>query len=121
MAPSALPPSETSYISSDIASYEGYAYVHWYVGNAKQAASYYTTRMGFETVAYRGLETGSKAIASHVVRNGRVVFVLTSPLRPENYAGPEVTEEDAELLREIHEHQSAHGDAVKGMSPLLSR
>lgn len=122
MAPSALPPSETSYVSSDIASYVGYAYVHWYVGNAKQAAAYYTTRMGFETVAYRGLETGSKAVASHVVRNGNVVFVLTSPLRPANYVGAEVTEEDAQLLRELHEHQSAHGDAVKGMcSPHLTR
>lgn len=115
MAPSALSAPEALDTSSDIASYEGYAYVHWYVGNAKQAASYYITRMGFESVAYRGLETGSKAIASHVVRNGNVTFVLTSPLRPTNYVGAEITEEDAQLLREIHAHQSAHGDAVKGM------
>lgn len=71
--------------------------------------------MGFESVAYRGLETGSKAIASHVVRNVNVTFVLTSPIRPTNYVGAEIMEEDAELLREVHAHYSAHGDAVKGM------
>src|SRR5450756_3243845 len=37
----------------------------WYVGNAKQAASYYSTRLGFYTIAYKGLETGSRHIASY--------------------------------------------------------
>lgn len=44
----------------------GYDHVLWYVGNAKQAASYFITRMGFEYKAYRGLDTGSKVVASHV-------------------------------------------------------
>jgi hypothetical protein len=30
----------------------GYDYIYWYVGNAKQAASYYITRMNFHHVAY---------------------------------------------------------------------
>src|SRR5689334_8878954 len=60
-------------------SYQGYDNVHWFVGNAKQAASYYVTRMGFKRIAYRGLETGSRVVASHVVRNGSVTFVFTSP------------------------------------------
>jgi 4-hydroxyphenylpyruvate dioxygenase len=104
-------PSEQS--SSDISAYRGYHHVHWYVGNAKQAASFYVTRMGFERVAYRGLETGSRATASHVVRNGNVTFVLTSPLRGLKQSS-RFSEEDAKLLHEIHEHQERHGDAVKG-------
>ena len=101
--------------SSDIAKYRGYDHVHWYVGNAKQAASYYVTRMGFERVAYRGLETGSKATASHVVRNGDITFVLTSPLRsPEQMS--KVPVEEQGLLKEIHAHLTKHGDGVKDVA-----
>ncbi|KAJ4287655.1 hypothetical protein N0V90_012358 [Kalmusia sp. IMI 367209] len=119
MAPSRISPpgsprpSEAS--SSDISAYRGYHHVHWYVGNAKQAATFYVTRMGFERVAYRGLETGSRAIASHVVRNGDVTFVLTSPLRGLKQSS-RFSEEDAKLLHEIHEHQERHGDAVKDVA-----
>jgi 4-hydroxyphenylpyruvate dioxygenase len=74
--------------------------------------------MGFERVAYRGLETGSRAIASHVVRNGNVTFVLTSPLRCLEHS-TRFSKEDEKLLREMHEHQQRHGDAVKG-EPLLA-
>lgn len=42
------------------------------MGNAKQAASYYTTRMGFEPVAYQGLETGHRQFARHVVKQNKV-------------------------------------------------
>ena len=48
------------------ASYRGYDHVTWYVGNAMQAASYFVTRLGFEPKAYQGLETGSRAVTSHV-------------------------------------------------------
>lgn len=99
--------------NADINTYRGYAYVHWYVGNAKQAASFYVTRMGFRRVAYKGLETGSRAIASHVVSNGNVTFILTSPLRHADYIGS-LSQEDRMLLKEIHEHLEQHGDAVKG-------
>ncbi|KAF2633270.1 4-hydroxyphenylpyruvate dioxygenase [Macroventuria anomochaeta] len=119
MAPAAISPlgspvpSATS--SSDFASYRGYHHVHWYVGNAKQAASFYVSRMGFERVAYRGLETGSRAIASHVVRNGNVTFILTSPLRCLEQSN-RFSEAEAKQLKEIHEHQERHGDAVKDVA-----
>ncbi|KAJ4362096.1 hypothetical protein N0V95_001553 [Ascochyta clinopodiicola] len=119
MAPAAISPpgspvpSATS--SSDLASYRGYHHVHWYVGNAKQAASFYVSRMGFERVAYRGLETGSRAIASHVLRNGNVTFILTSPLRCLEQSS-RFSEEEARQLKEIHEHQERHGDAVKDVA-----
>ena len=73
--------------------------------------------MGFERVAYRGLETGSRAIASHVVRNGNVTFVLTSPLRCLEQ-GNRFSEEERKQLEEIHAHQERHGDAVKGKQHL---
>lgn len=121
MAPSAisppLSPRNHTEANNDLSSYNGYHHVHWYVGNAKQAAAFYVSRMGFEMVAYKGLETGSRAIASHVIRNGNVTFVLTSPLRCLEQA-KRFSPEDEELLKEIHQHQERHGDAVKGMESL---
>jgi 4-hydroxyphenylpyruvate dioxygenase len=117
MAPAAISPpaspNPSATPSSDVTAYRGYHHVHWYVGNAKQAAAFYVSRMGFERVAYRGLETGSRAIASHVVRNGEVTFVLTSPLRCLEQAS-RFDEHEARQLAEMHEHQQRHGDAVKG-------
>ncbi|KAF2129079.1 4-hydroxyphenylpyruvate dioxygenase [Dothidotthia symphoricarpi CBS 119687] len=119
MAPAAISPPGSPSLSaaspSDIASYRGYHHVHWYVGNAKQAASFYVSRMGFERVAYRGLETGSRVTASHVVRNGNVTFILTSPLRCLEQ-GKRFSREDEKLLEEIHAHQEKHGDAVKDVA-----
>lgn len=101
---------------SQMSSYQGYDHVHWYVGNAKQAAAFYVTRMGFRRVAYRGLETGSKVTASHVVSNGNVVFIFTSPLYAPDAKRQNLTKEDRQVLREIHEHLIQHGDAVKDVS-----
>lgn len=38
----------------------------------QQAASYYCDKLGFEPLAYQGLETGSREVASHVVRQDKV-------------------------------------------------
>nr|pir T-cell reactive protein - Coccidioides immitis [Coccidioides immitis] len=114
MAPAADSPTLQPAQPSDLNQYRGYDHVHWYVGNAKQAATYYVTRMGFERVAYRGLETGSKAVASHVVRNGNITFILTSPLRSVEQASR--FPEDEALLKEIHAHLERHGDGVKDVA-----
>ncbi|KAH8175599.1 glyoxalase/Bleomycin resistance protein/Dioxygenase superfamily protein [Sarocladium implicatum] len=100
------------------ANFTGYDHVTWYVGNAKQAASYYTTLFGFKTIAYRGLETGSRYFASYVVANADVRFVFTSPLRSEKHLPEDepITPEDKKLLKEIHEHLEKHGDAVKDVA-----
>lgn len=70
--------------------------------------------MGFRPVAYRGLETGSRTIASHVVENGSVRFVLTSPLKSSN--SDTLSPDDAVELEAIHRHLSEHGDAVKDVA-----
>lgn len=89
----------------------GYDHVTWYVGNAKQAASYYISRMGFRPLAYKGLETGNRAIAAHVVENGNVRFVFMSAVRR-----TADNEQDQMLIDEIHDHLVRHGDAVKDVA-----
>ena len=93
----------------------GYDNVHWYVGNAKQAASYYVTLMGFRRVAFRGLETGWRVVASHVVRNGNITFIFTSPLLAPGFK-VSCSKEDKDLLYEIHDHLAKHGDAVRDVA-----
>jgi 4-hydroxyphenylpyruvate dioxygenase len=83
--------------------YNGFDHLRFTVTNAKQAASYYCTRLGFEHVAYRGLETGSREVASHVVRQGDAVFVFECPIQPDK-----VTEMAAEIAR--------RGDGVKDVA-----
>ena len=98
--------------------FNGYDHITWWVGNAKQVASYYNSVFGFKTLAYRGLETGSRYIASYVVGNSDVRFVFTSPIRSHRYL-PEnepISPEEKDLLREIHEHLEKHGDAVKDVA-----
>jgi len=76
-------------------------HVRLWVGNAKQAASFYTSRLGFSPYAYMGLETGSRDWTSHAVRNGNVVIVLSTALNKND---------------EFKTHMDQHGDGVKDMA-----
>lgn len=76
----------------------GTDFVELYVGNAKQAAHYYRSAFGFQTYAYKGLETGSKDSVSYVVMQDKIRIILTSPL---NSKSP------------INDHIVKHGDGVK--------
>ena len=62
----------------------GTDYVEFYVGNAKQAAHYYKTAFGFQSVAYAGPETGVKDRVSYVVTQNKLRFVFTTPLGQDN-------------------------------------
>lgn len=68
--------------------------------------------MGFKRVAYRGLETGSRIVASHVVRQGNITFVFTSPLHSPDTRNASITKAERAELRRIHGHLAEHGDAV---------
>src|SRR4051812_40664148 len=57
---------------------EGIDHVHFVVGNAKQAAHYYSTAFGMRVVAYRGPETGARDLTSYVLESGSARFVLTA-------------------------------------------
>uniref|UniRef100_UPI00404894C3 4-hydroxyphenylpyruvate dioxygenase n=1 Tax=Flavobacterium sp. TaxID=239 RepID=UPI00404894C3 len=76
----------------------GTDYVEFYVGNAKQAAHFYKTAFGFQSLAYRGLETGSRDSVSYVLVQDKIRLVLTTPL---NSSSP------------INDHIIKHGDGVK--------
>ena len=76
----------------------GTDYVELYVGNAKQAAHFYKTAFGFQSIAYRGLETGSTDSVSYVLKQDKIRLVLTTPL---NSSSP------------INDHIVKHGDGVK--------
>ena len=96
--------------------YRGYDHITWYVGNAKQAASYYTTRMGFRIRAKRGLETGSRNVASWVISSGRATFVLTSPIRSSAEHDTSLSAVEDVELQAIHTHWNKHGDGVKDVA-----
>ena len=72
-----------------------------YVGNAKQAAHYYKNVLGFQTIGYKGLETGSRDKVSYVMKQNKVNFILSSPLVPGT---------------EIGLHIDKHGDGIKDVS-----
>ncbi|HEY9619053.1 MAG TPA: 4-hydroxyphenylpyruvate dioxygenase [Crinalium sp.] len=57
-------------------------HLEFYVGNAKQSALFYSKCFGFTTTAYRGLETGSRDVASYVLEQGSIRFVLSTALDP---------------------------------------
>ena len=76
----------------------GTDYVELYVGNAKQAAHFYKTAFGFQSFAYKGLETGSRDVVSYVVKQDKIKLMLTTPLNSKHL---------------INEHLAKHGDGVK--------
>jgi 4-hydroxyphenylpyruvate dioxygenase len=59
-------------------------HLEFYVGNARQAAAFYANSFGFQTTAYRGLETGCRDAASYVMQQGDIRFVLTTGLSGEH-------------------------------------
>ncbi|MBT3901406.1 MAG: 4-hydroxyphenylpyruvate dioxygenase, partial [Pelagibacteraceae bacterium] len=78
----------------------GTDYVEYYVGNAKQAAHFYKTALGFQSLAYAGLETGMKDRTSYVVVQDKIRLVFTTPM-----PGTDKTA--------IDEHITKHGDGIK--------
>jgi len=80
---------------------QNFDYLEFYVGNAKQAAYYFSHAWGFTPVAYAGLETGLRDRSSYALEQGNIRFVLTSPLGPEG---------------EIAEHVKLHGDGIKNIA-----
>jgi 4-hydroxyphenylpyruvate dioxygenase len=87
--------------SEDLLQLNGTDFIEFYVGNARQASYFYRTAMGFRLVAYAGPETGRRDCASYVVQQGKVRFVFTTPLRPDN---------------EVAEHIRLHGDGVRDIA-----
>lgn len=79
----------------------GTDHIEFYVGNAKQAAHYYKTAFGFQSLAYAGPETGLRDRASYVLQQGKIRLVFTTALKSDS---------------PIAEHVRKHGDGVKILS-----
>ncbi|MHB8512950.1 MAG: 4-hydroxyphenylpyruvate dioxygenase [Actinomycetota bacterium] len=79
----------------------GIDHVEFWVGNAKQAALYYSRAFGFREVAYAGLETGLRDRVTRVVKQGKIHFALTGTLVASS---------------PISEHVALHGDGVRDIA-----
>lgn len=75
----------------------GVDHLNFMVGNAKQAAHYYSTAFGMTCVAYRGPEQGYRDYTEYVLTAGKARFVLTGSVRA-GTAGAE--------------HHARHGDGI---------
>jgi 4-hydroxyphenylpyruvate dioxygenase len=86
---------------TDFLPLQGTDYVEFYVGNAKQAAHFYISAFGFQSLAYCGPETGNRSTVSYVVRQNKLTFVFTTALRPDHH---------------VAAHVHLHGDGVKAIA-----
>jgi 4-hydroxyphenylpyruvate dioxygenase len=84
-------------VTDDVFPVRGMDHVRFAVGNAKQAAHFYSTAFGMRCVAYRGPETGSRELAEYVVESGGARFVLTGEVAAGTAVG---------------DHVRRHGDGV---------
>jgi 4-hydroxyphenylpyruvate dioxygenase len=75
----------------------GMDHIRFAVGNARQAAHYYSAAFGMTCVAYRGPEQGHREFAEYVLVAGKARFVFTGEVRAGSSVGRSV---------------SAHGDGV---------
>src|SRR5919109_2601908 len=80
---------------------QGIDHVEYYVGNARQAAYYYSKAFGFHVTAYAGPETKVRDRASWVCEQGDARYVFTGGMGPES---------------EIVRHAFEHGDGVKDVA-----
>jgi 4-hydroxyphenylpyruvate dioxygenase len=76
-------------------------HLEWWVGNARHAAHFFASGLGFEVVAYAGPETGARDRQAYVLRQRDLVFVLTSAL---------------DASSEVAAHVHAHGDGVRDVA-----
>ena len=76
-------------------------HVEFWVGNAKQASFFYRKTFGFSQIAYRGLETGERNLASYVLNQNKTTFLLSTPLHCDHPAA---------------EHIKKHGDGVRDIA-----
>jgi 4-hydroxyphenylpyruvate dioxygenase len=85
----------------DVFPVKGVDHLRFLVGNAKQAAHYYSTAFGMTCVAYRGPENGFRDHAEYVLTSGSARFVLTGAV----HAGAPGAD-----------HVTRHGDGISDIA-----
>lgn len=86
---------------TDFLPLKGTDFIEFYVGNAKQAAHFYKTAFGFQSLAYAGPETGVRDRSSYVLIQGKMRIMLTTPLKSGD---------------PINQHIQKHGDGVHSLA-----
>src|ERR1700747_1594521 len=86
---------------TDFLPLRGVDYVEFQVGNAKQVAYFYRAAFGMRLAAYSGPETGGRDRASYLLEQGRIRFLITTPVSPES---------------PMAEHIWKHGDGVRDIA-----
>src|SRR5437868_3586570 len=84
-------------VSADPFPVTGLDHVRFYVGNARQAAHFYSTAFGMTLVAYRGPEQGYRDRAEYVLRSGSAIFVLAGGVHRDS---------------PVTAHYARHGDGI---------
>jgi 4-hydroxyphenylpyruvate dioxygenase len=87
--------------TADVFPVHGVDYLQFLVGNAKQAAHYYSTAFGMTCVAYRGPEHGYRDHAEYVLVSGSARFLITGAV----HAGAPGSD-----------HIAKHGDGIKDIA-----
>ncbi|HEX4772790.1 MAG TPA: 4-hydroxyphenylpyruvate dioxygenase [Bryobacteraceae bacterium] len=96
--------AESTITRDDILPIQATDHIEIYTGNAKQAAYFYRAALGFEWIAYRGPETGTREAVSYVLEQNKIRIVLTTALQPSG---------------QIADHVFRHGDGVKSIALLV--
>jgi 4-hydroxyphenylpyruvate dioxygenase len=84
-------------VTDDVFPVRGMDHVRFAVGNARQAAHFYSTAFGMRCTAYRGPENGSRDVAEYVLESGGARFLITGEVHAGTWVGA---------------HVAAHGDGV---------
>ncbi|MGQ0631463.1 MAG: 4-hydroxyphenylpyruvate dioxygenase [Sporichthyaceae bacterium] len=79
----------------------GLDHLRFEVGNARQAAHYYSTAFGMRVIAYRGPEQGFREVAEYVLAAGDARFVIAGSLRPDT---------------DLATHVAEHGDGIRDIA-----
>ncbi len=87
--------------TKDVFPVTGVDHLRFLVGNARQAAHFYSTAFGMTVVAYRGPEQGYRDHAEYVMSSGSARFVLTGAVHA---AAP------------ASAHVAAHGDGISDIA-----
>jgi 4-hydroxyphenylpyruvate dioxygenase len=102
----------------------GFDHLHWWVGNARQAAHFWAAAFGFGIVAYAGPETGQRDRVSYVLEQGAIRFVVTSPLGGDSAVAQHVRRHGdgvRDIAYQVHDAAGAFALAVaRGAGPLRS-
>ena len=76
-------------------------HVEYFVGNARQAAYYYSRAFGFHVTAYAGPETGVRDRASWLCEQGDARYVFTGAMAPDSF---------------VARHAYEHGDGIRDVA-----